>query len=112
MVMPAPARSGSRHGRTGSGPVSARRSRRTQAAARYAVLEVDELYLSTVAESVRPEAVVLLNLTRDQLDRGSEVRAVAAHVSAALARRPETLVVANADDPLVVAATGSAARVV
>jgi len=83
-----------------------------QPAARYAVLEVDELYLSTVAEAVRPEAVVLLNLTRDQLDRGSEVRAVAAHVSAALARRPETLVVANADDPLVVAATDSAARVV
>jgi UDP-N-acetylmuramyl tripeptide synthase len=65
-----------------------------------------------VAEAVRPAVVVLLNLTRDQLDRGSEVRAVAARVSAALARRPEVLVVANADDPLVVGVGRGAARVV
>ena len=83
-----------------------------QPAARYAVLEVDELYLARVAEAVRPAVVVLLNLTRDQLDRGSEVRAVAARVSAALARRPEVLVVANADDPLVVGVGRAAARVV
>jgi UDP-N-acetylmuramyl tripeptide synthase len=83
-----------------------------QPAARYAVLEVDELHLGRVAEAVRPAVVVLLNLTRDQLDRGSEVRAVAARVSAALARRPEVLVVANADDPLVVGVGRGAARVV
>src|SRR4051812_27245265 len=60
-----------------------------QPAARRAVLEVDELYLGRVVDAVGPSAVVLLNLTRDQLDRGSEVRAVAASVSAALARHPE-----------------------
>jgi UDP-N-acetylmuramyl tripeptide synthase len=78
----------------------------------YAVLEVDELHVRRVADAVDPVAFVLLNLTRDQLDRGSEVRAVAAALSAALARHPGTLVVANADDPMVVDAVGSAARVV
>lgn len=77
-----------------------------------AVIEVDELYLASVADAVRPAVVVVLNLTRDQLDRGSEVRAVAAAVGAALAAHPDIVVVANADDPMVVWAVGAAARVV
>ncbi len=77
-----------------------------------AVLEVDELHLAAVADAVGPAVVVLLNLTRDQLDRGSEVRAVAAAVGGALAAHPDTVVVANADDPMVVWAVGAAARVV
>ena len=80
--------------------------------ARYAVLEVDELHLGRVAEAVRPAVVVLLNLTRDQLDRGSEVRAVATSVSTALDGRPDVLVVANADDPLLVGIGRAAPRVV
>jgi UDP-N-acetylmuramyl tripeptide synthase len=83
-----------------------------QPQAGHAVLEVDELYLGEVAAAVGPAAVVLLNLSRDQLDRGSEVRAVAATVSAALAGHPEVLVIANADDPVLVDAVGCAARVV
>jgi len=79
--------------------------------AEYAVLEVDEWHLAAVARAVQPAVVVLLNLTRDQLDRGSEVRAVAAAVGAALAGLPRTLVVANVDDPMVVWAAGNAARV-
>ena len=79
--------------------------------AEYAVLEVDEWHLAAVARAVQPAVVVLLNLTRDQLDRGTEVRAVAAAVGAALAGLPRTLVVANADDPMVVWAAGDAARV-
>ena len=73
--------------------------------ARCAVLEIDELHLGRVVAAVRPDVVVLLNLTRDQLDRGTEVRAIAAAVSSALARHPGGTVVANADDPMVVAAT-------
>jgi len=80
--------------------------------AELAVLEVDELYVAAVAEAVDPAVVVLLNLSRDQLDRGSEVRMVAAALSQALRRRPDTCVVANADDPMVVWSAGSAARVV
>ena len=79
--------------------------------AAYAVLEVDEWHLATVARAVQPAVVVLLNLTRDQLDRGSEVRAVATAVGAALAGLPRTPVVANVDDPMVVWAAGNAARV-
>ena len=51
--------------------------------------------------------VVLLNLSRDQLDRFGEVRTVAAQWRRALSVNPAT-VVANADDPLVVWGTGAA----
>jgi hypothetical protein len=79
--------------------------------AEYAVLEVDEWHLAAVATATGPAVVVLLNLTRDQLDRGTEVRAVAAAVGAALTRLSGTVVVANADDPMVVWAAANAARV-
>ena len=79
--------------------------------ARYAVLEVDEWHLGAVARAVDPAVIILLNLTRDQLDRGTEVRAVAAALGAALAEHPRTLVVANADDPMVVWAASMASRV-
>ena len=73
-------------------------------AARWAVLEVDELHLERVFDAVRPDVLLLLNFTRDQLDRVAEVAAVAARATAALARHPGTVVVANADDPVVVRA--------
>ena len=74
-----------------------------------AVLEVDEAYLGSVATAVAPRVVALLNLSRDQLDRVSEVRMVANRWRQALAGL-ETTVVANADDPLVVWAAGTAAQ--
>jgi UDP-N-acetylmuramyl tripeptide synthase len=80
--------------------------------AHYAVLEVDELYVGRVADAVHPVAMVLLNLTRDQLDRGSEVDLVTRSLSDAVARHPGTVVVANADDPRVVGAVDGAPRVV
>ncbi len=42
-----------------------------------AVLEVDEGYLGQLIEETRPAVVVLLNLSRDQLDRIAEVRMLA-----------------------------------
>ena len=72
--------------------------------ARTAVLEVDELHLGEIAAAVCPTAIVLLNLSRDQLDRSTEVAAVAATVREALAEQPDTVVVANCDDPLAAAA--------
>ncbi len=77
-----------------------------------AVLEVDEGYLGTVADAVHPEVVALLNLSRDQLDRVSEVRMVAARWRAALGASAPSTVVANADDPLVVWGAQGAGRVV
>ncbi|HEY6471935.1 MAG TPA: MurT ligase domain-containing protein [Acidimicrobiales bacterium] len=71
-------------------------------AAPRAVLEVDEVWLPRVLSATSATAVVLLNLSRDQLDRTNEVRMVAGRWRAALAAAPRTHVVANADDPLVV----------
>jgi UDP-N-acetylmuramyl tripeptide synthase len=76
-----------------------------------AVLEVDEIYLPRVLSATRAAVVVLLNLSRDQLDRTNEVRMVAGKWRAALAAAPHTVVVANADDPLVAWAAGAAATV-
>jgi lipid II isoglutaminyl synthase (glutamine-hydrolysing) len=59
----------------------------------FAALEVDEDYVVQVSEVVRPHAVVLSNLTRDHRD---------------LVGTPAGVLVANADDPMVVsAAAGS-----
>lgn len=77
-----------------------------------AVLEVDEGYLGQVAAATAPTVVVLLNLSRDQLDRVSEVRMVAGRFRQALSGLPGTTVVANADDPLVAWAASAAAQVV
>jgi UDP-N-acetylmuramyl tripeptide synthase len=71
------------------------------------VLEVDEIYLPRVLAATGAATVVLLNLSRDQLDRTNEVRMVAGKWRAALAAAPHTTVVANADDPLVVWAAGA-----
>ena len=72
-------------------------------------LEVDEAHLPRLIAEASPEAVVLLNLTRDQLDRVSEVRRLAASWRRALAETA-AVVVANADDPLVVWAAEAAQR--
>ena len=75
-----------------------------------AVLEVDEGYLGRAVGALDPRVVLLLNLSRDQLDRVSEVRMVAARFRSALSGFAGT-VVANADDPLVVWAAGTASSV-
>jgi lipid II isoglutaminyl synthase (glutamine-hydrolysing) len=78
---------------------------------RRGVLEVDEPYLPSVAIAVKPRVVVLLNLSRDQLDRYAEVRRLAGVWHDALAAMPGVSVVANADDPLVAWAAGAATDV-
>jgi UDP-N-acetylmuramyl tripeptide synthase len=76
------------------------------------VLEVDEPFLPLVADAVRPRAAVLLNLSRDQLDRYAEVARLAAIWREALARPGSPTVIANCDDPLVVWATTVAPTVI
>ena len=76
-----------------------------------AALEVDEGYLPRVLKETQADAVVLLNLSRDQLDRMSEVRMLAERWRTALFASPTTKVIANADDPLVVFAARDAALV-
>lgn len=86
--------------------------------AQLAVLEVDEGYLEQLIIETRPRVVVLLNLSRDQLDRISEVRMLAEGWRRALAPSGGAggslelpMVVANADDPLVVHAARTAPEV-
>ncbi|MCU1427835.1 MAG: hypothetical protein JWL83_1835 [Actinomycetia bacterium] len=65
-----------------------------------AVLEVDERYLPGVVAVATNPVALLLNLSRDQLDRMAEVRSIALRWRDAFAH-DTTRVIANADDPLV-----------
>ena len=75
------------------------------------VLEVDEAALVQVLAETTASVVVLLNLSRDQLDRYGEVRLAAAKWRTSLGARPEIHAVANCDDPLVVWAAQAAGSV-
>ncbi|MEJ5946265.1 MurT ligase domain-containing protein [Pseudokineococcus basanitobsidens] len=82
-----------------------------------AVLEVDEMHLAGLLPELAPRVVLLMNLSRDQLDRTAETRQLAAGWRRALTGLAEGpagrgVVVANADDPLVVWAASAAPRVV
>ncbi len=66
------------------------------------LFEVDEFWLPQLAQELRPRALLLGNLFRDQLDRYGELETIAdrwAEVVAGLP--PRTRLVLNADDPLV-----------
>jgi UDP-N-acetylmuramyl tripeptide synthase len=67
------------------------------------LFEVDEFWLDRVVPEVRPRALLLANLFRDQLDRYGELETIAdrwADVVAGFGPHPPALVL-NADDPLV-----------
>lgn len=76
------------------------------------VLEVDELHVAHIAADLRPEVLVLLNLSRDQLDRVGEINSIERSLRAAVDANPQATLIANCDDPLVVAACWDAADVV
>ena len=77
----------------------------------YAVLETDERYLPAVIDATKPRAVVLLNLSRDQMDRAAEIWLTARRWRRALGAAADCVVVANADDPLIAWAASTAPRV-
>src|SRR3984957_7045414 len=79
--------------------------------ARYAVLETDERYVPAVLEATSPRVITLLNLSRDQMDRAAEIWLIARRWREALEAAPDTLVIANADDPLIAWAAGAAKQV-
>lgn len=65
------------------------------------VLEVDELHVPQVAQRLKPEAFVLLNLSRDQLDRVGEINSIERALRTAVMEHPEATVIANCDDVLI-----------
>jgi lipid II isoglutaminyl synthase (glutamine-hydrolysing) len=89
------------HNRTGANLVSGVASTLLASGdAELGLLEVDEGALPEVMRRVRPRAVLLANLFRDQLDRYGELELIAERWRAAADALPQsTLVVLNADDP-------------
>lgn len=77
-----------------------------------AALEVDEMHVPHVADAVDPAVIVLLNLSRDQLDRVGEINHIERTLRAGLARHPSTVVVANCDDVLMTSAAYDCPNVV
>ncbi|HZT16361.1 MAG TPA: MurT ligase domain-containing protein [Gaiellaceae bacterium] len=65
------------------------------------LFEVDEGALPEVARRLRPRALLLGNLFRDQLDRYGELELVAARWRAAVESLDDALLVVNGDDPQV-----------
>lgn len=79
-----------------------------------AVLETDERVVAEVIRLGSPEVIVLLNFSRDQLDRNHEIKRLARSWRESLtdAGAGGPVVVANADEPLIVWAARGAANVI
>ena len=77
-----------------------------------AALEVDEMHVPHVADAVEPDVVVLLNLSRDQLDRVGEINHIERTLRSGLAGHPRTVIVANCDDVLMTSAAYDCPNVV
>ncbi|MCV6971563.1 Mur ligase family protein [Mycobacterium bohemicum] len=92
-----------------AGLVAALAARRT---APLAALEVDEMHVPHVSDAVEPSVIVLLNLSRDQLDRVGEINVIERTLRAGLARHRQAVVVANCDDVLMTSAAYDSPNVV
>lgn len=77
---------------------------------RMIVLEVDEMFLPQALDQLHPERLLLLNLSRDQLHRTSEVRMVARSWRDVIDRHPEIDVVIDYEDPFLAYVTRHHAR--
>jgi lipid II isoglutaminyl synthase (glutamine-hydrolysing) len=91
------------HNRSGANLVSGVTSTLIEArGAELGLFEVDEGAFPDVARRIRPRAVCLGNLFRDQLDRYGELEAIAERWRVAVDALPDaTTLVVNADDPQV-----------
>lgn len=69
-----------------------------------AVLEVDEAYCRLVARQVKPEALLVLNVMRDQMDRYGEIDTTAQLIGEAMEYAKGAIL--NADDPPVASLAG------
>ncbi|HKP39786.1 Mur ligase family protein [Mycobacterium sp.] len=77
-----------------------------------AALEVDEMHVPHVADALDPAVIVLLNLSRDQLDRVGEINHIERTLRGGLTRHPSSVVVANCDDVLMTSAAYDSPHVV
>ncbi|OMC31857.1 UDP-N-acetylmuramyl peptide synthase [Mycobacterium sp. GA-1841] len=77
-----------------------------------AALEVDEMHVPHVSDAVDPSVIVLLNLSRDQLDRVGEINHIERTLRGGLARHRDAVIVANCDDVLMTSAAYDSPNVV
>ena len=80
--------------------------------ASHVVLEVDELHVPAIVRRLKPDALVLLNLTRDQLDRVGEINSIERALRKTVEMHPSMTVVANCDDVLMTSVAFDAPKVV
>ncbi|MDD7581899.1 MurT ligase domain-containing protein [Corynebacterium sp. 32222D000AT] len=80
--------------------------------ASHLVLEVDELHVPHVADNLNPQALVLLNLSRDQLDRVGEINKIERALRSCVEAHPDMLVIANCDDVLMTSVAYDAPNVI
>ncbi len=66
---------------------------------RYAILEVEEATLPRIAQVLRPRAIAVTNLYRDQLDAYGEIDRTESLIREGIAQCPQAQVVLNGDDP-------------
>jgi UDP-N-acetylmuramyl tripeptide synthase len=69
----------------------------------YACIEIDEISAASVFEHFLPDYMIITNLFRDQLDRYGEIDITIRHLSKAVSKAENAVLVLNADDPLVAA---------
>ncbi|MGO1949071.1 MAG: MurT ligase domain-containing protein [Mycobacteriaceae bacterium] len=62
------------------------------------VLEVDELHVPSIGEKLDCSVLVLLNLSRDQLDRVGEINKIERVLREFAEKRPDMTIIANCDD--------------
>ena len=90
------------HNRSGANLVSGVASTLLHAGgAELGLFEVDEAALPEIARRVRPKALLLGNLFRDQLDRYGELETIAGRWRAAIEQLRDAMLVVNGDDPQV-----------
>ena len=75
-------------------------------------LEVDELHVPNITEKLDANVLILLNLTRDQLDRVGEINKIERALRACVEARPDITVIANCDDVQVTSVAWDAPNVV
>lgn len=80
--------------------------------ASHVVLEVDEMHVPNVIKRIGANCLVLLNLSRDQLDRVGEINKIERTLREAVNSNPEMTVIANVDDVLVTSVAYDAQNVV
>ena len=80
--------------------------------ASHVVLEVDELHVPAAVDRLQPTCLVLLNLSRDQLDRVGEINKIERVLRDAVRSNPEMTIIANCDDVLVTSIAYDAPNVI